>query len=175
MERQILLAIHEFAGPTADHVFLLSHQLGTVPCCLVLVLAAAAICTYAKDRRQALVWLALGVSTFVLQAGLKDLVMRPRPDLWTGPITMTSYAFPSGHALAAATFYPLIAHGLAKPFPAARWAAYTCAIMLALFVGFGRLYLGVHWPTDVIAGWALGAAQTVLALRLTRRATGSER
>ena len=60
------------------------------------------------------VWLGVGVSTYLLQEVLKRLVARPRPELWprleTWPPEAPSFAFPSGHALASATFYPLLAY-----------------------------------------------------------------
>jgi len=73
---------------------------------------------------------------------------------------------PSSHAVASATFYPLLAWSIGRRFGRMRKPAYAAAAFLPLFIGVGRLYLGVHWPTDVLIGWTLGISQTLIAIRL---------
>lgn len=86
---------------------------------------------------------------------------RPRPPLaWAVPeISAHGYAFPSGHASQAAAIYGLIAVLLAGQVRgwAGKVTVWTVAVLAAGAVGFSRLYLGVHWLTDVLAAWALGA------------------
>jgi undecaprenyl-diphosphatase len=77
------------------------------------------------------------------------------------------FSFPSGHALAAATIFPIVA-GAVGP-PSLGKLARTAAGALAAYVGVGRLYLGLHWPSDVLAGWALARGQWALGRRLARR------
>jgi membrane-associated phospholipid phosphatase len=168
-ERTLLLAIHARGGPVLDLLFRFSHELGLFPFCAAIVLSAAGWCLSHQQRREGFLWLAVGVSTYGLQEALKDLVARPRPALWPALVAQSGYSFPSGHALAAATFYPLLAWMWTGLRPDQAKAAWSVAILVALYVGFGRLYLGVHWPTDVIAGWALGAAQTAVVIRSARR------
>jgi undecaprenyl-diphosphatase len=69
-------------------------------------------------------------------------------------------SFPSGHAMLSAVCYLTLGALLAGVVPARRYKAYILgtAIFLTLLVGGSRIYLGVHWPTDVLAGWCLGAA-----------------
>lgn len=169
MEAAILVWIHGHPSPALDVAFGVSHVLGLFAFCAPIVIAMALWHLRRHDRRSALVWIALGLGAYVLQAVLKVLVERPRPDLWPRLIPADGFSFPSGHAVASATVYPLLAREVAVRVP--RWAgpAYGLAAALVLFVGFGRLYLGVHWPTDVLAGWTLGLGQTVLALRLDKR------
>jgi undecaprenyl-diphosphatase len=169
MEGEILLWIHRWAGPVPDATFLLSHELGNLPFCAVIVALAGLWHLRRGERAEALLWLVLGLSTLGLQEGLKVLVLRPRPHLWPCLIVQSGYAFPSGHAIAGATFYPLLARDLSLRWPRTRALAWTLAVLLALFIGLGRLYLGVHWPSDVLAGWALGAGQTALGLGLLAR------
>jgi undecaprenyl-diphosphatase len=169
MEERFLEWIHSGGGPVLDALFLASHQLGTLEFCAVLVIVAALWSLWRRRRIEALAWVALGLSTWALQEGIKLAVARPRPSFWTGPIVHTSYAFPSGHAVAAATFYPFLAWVVARRWPAWKNVAYVAAFSTALFVGFGRLYLGVHWPSDVLAGWLIGAGQTFVAIRMVHR------
>jgi membrane-associated phospholipid phosphatase len=164
-EETLLLAIHARGGPALDVLFRFSHQLGTFPFCALVVLGAAAWCLRHRPRREAWLWLGVGVSTYAIQEALKFLVARPRPALWPALVPQSGYSFPSGHALAAATFYPLLAWTWARARPGEARAAWGVAILLASYIGFGRLYLGVHWPTDVLAGWSLGAVQTALVVR----------
>jgi undecaprenyl-diphosphatase len=116
------------------------------------------------NSREALLWVLLGVSTYLIQKILKIGIERPRPELWTSAIVLDNFAFPSGHAIAAATFYPLLARGVARRFPRRAKLAYAMAGAMTLYVGIGRLYLGVHWPSDVVAGWAIGFTQLGLAV-----------
>ena len=170
-EKACLLGIHAHATPFFDALFLFSHQLGTFTFCAAVVIGMAILHASHGDRRAAALWLLLGCSTGLMQWQLKDLVGRERPLLWPRLVNEVSYSFPSGHALASATFYPLLAWSVARVRPSARRLAWVLGVALPLFVGFGRLYLGVHWPTDVVAGWTIGALQTAAAMRLVARPT----
>ena len=166
IETAILLWIHQWANPCLDGFFRLSHFLGRLPAFVVLVLSMVLWRAERGERRQALTWLLLGLTTIALLEGLKWTVGRPRPMLWPRLVVQTDASFPSGHALAAATFYPLLAWQASRLLP--RWTRLWCtsAILGSAWLGVGRLYLGVHWPSDVLAGWALGSIQACLGQRL---------
>lgn len=168
MEQKVLLWIHAHSHPVLDAAFRASHELATQSFCFALVIVMIVFHLWRGNRRTALLWLCLGLSTLLIDQTLKPLFGRDRPALWTGPIHLTSYSLPSGHAVASATFYLLLAWSIGQRFPRFRTHAYGGAALLALYIGVGRLYLGVHWPTDVLAGWTIGTAQTLLAIRLAR-------
>ncbi|MGW7007128.1 phosphatase PAP2 family protein [Streptomyces sp. NPDC054933] len=136
----------------------------------LLTVAAAAVLLRLRQRRQALWALAACGVGWALEVGVKAAVDRNRPD-WPHPLdTATDGSFPSGHAMAATIACVTLAwllrlHGV-------RGAWWTSAVVLGalsvLGVGFTRLYVGVHWPSDVLAGWLLGAAVvTATAAALT--------
>ncbi len=172
MEASILNWIHSHATPTLDSLFILSHWLGNTPFCTALVLLAVVINLLRRQPALAVLWIVLGLSTFFLQAGLKELVERARPELWERIVEQGGHSFPSGHALASATFYPLIAFNVSLARPRLARIAWPLAIVMALYVGLGRGYLGVHWPSDVLAGWALGGVQTAIAIWVYKRNRG---
>ena len=94
---------------------------------------------------------------------------RPRPTLWAWLVPVSGLSFPSGHAVAGASLYPLLGWTLVPGRPAVGRLAYALGLIPAAFIGVGRLYVGVHWPTDVLAGWALGAGLSAGAIAwLTR-------
>ncbi|HYG30802.1 MAG TPA: phosphatase PAP2 family protein [Allosphingosinicella sp.] len=102
--------------------------------------------------------------------GLKAVFMRPRPDVVAHLVDVTSTSFPSGHATNSAVVYLTLGALLARTQTSRRVRAYLMAVAIALTltVGFSRVYLGVHWPTDVVAGWCVGAAWATLCGLLAR-------
>jgi undecaprenyl-diphosphatase len=96
---------------------------------------------------------------------LKDLTDRPRP--MAGVLTPGSMAFPSGHSANSMTAFLAVAL-LATPIAYRRPVA-IAAIILSLMVGLSRIFLGVHWPSDVIGGWALGLLAVGLAIQIAER------
>jgi undecaprenyl-diphosphatase len=171
-EEGVLLAIHSAASPALDALFLVSHWMGSLWSGGALVLGVALWLGLARERRQAWLWLGVGVFVLAVMVSLKLAVARPRPQLWPTLVRPEDFSFPSGHALSSAAFYPLLAWTLARRGVARRRPLLAAAAALSAFAGLGRLYLGVHWPTDVLAGWALGAAAAAVAIRILEAGPG---
>lgn len=129
----------------------------------VLGLVLLAVCSYlllAGLRRTAASVLASSLSGMLLSWLLKGLFDRPRPDLVPHGAYVLSPSFPSGHAMLSALVYLTLAALVARQLPHRRLRLHVIcvAVVLTLLVGISRVYLGVHWPSDVLAGWAIGAA-----------------
>lgn len=111
-----------------------------------------------------------------LNALLKLGYARPRPELVSHLVNVTSTSFPSGHAMNSAAVYLTLGVLMARAVQGRRLKLYLVgmAALLTLLIGSSRVYLGVHYPTDVLAGWTAGAAWATLcwliAERLRRRA-----
>jgi undecaprenyl-diphosphatase len=100
----------------------------------------------------------------VVNTVLKNAFDRARPDATLHLVGVHSTSFPSGHAMAASIFYLTMGVILARTAKRRREKTYfiSWAIFLTLLVAFSRVYLGVHYPTDVLAGWAAGTAWALL-------------
>ncbi|MDX8525509.1 phosphatase PAP2 family protein [Mesorhizobium sp. MSK_1335] len=110
----------------------------------------------------------------VLSSLLKLEVDRPRPDLVSHLVSETSLSFPSGHAMLSAVTYLTLGSLAARFLPDRRTKIFVLclAVLIAVLVGISRVYLGVHWPSDVLAGWCAGFAWAMLcwlAARLLQR------
>ena len=107
----------------------------------------------------------------IFSALLKSLFHRPRPDLVARLVDVDTASFPSGHAMNSAVIYLTLGILLANSQveAAARIYILSVAICLTLTIGFSRAYLGAHWPSDVLAGWAVGASWALVCAEIARR------
>ena len=102
---------------------------------------------------------------------IKDLVQRPRPDFVAAVAQTQTYSFPSGHAFLSAVTFLTLGALLARVQHQGEVKVYLLAVAIAItvLVGISRLYIGVHWPTDVLAGWCAGAAWAILCWLIAER------
>jgi undecaprenyl-diphosphatase len=138
-------------------------------------LAAIAYLLMTRKRHAALLVLAAVGGGMLMSTLLKLGFARPRPDLVPHGARVYTASFPSGHAMLSAVTYLTLGALLARVQPRRRIKAFFLglAILLTIVIGMSRVYLGVHWPSDVLAGWSGGAAWAALcwfvALQLQRR------
>ncbi len=127
-----------------------------------------------RRRGDILVLAASLVGAELISAVAKLLVARPRPDLVSHEAQIYSASFPSGHTLMATVAWVTFAMLLAADLDDRRQRDYLLLVawIVAAAVGCSRVYLGVHWPSDVLAGWAVGALWMLLLLRLIPRLHG---
>jgi len=106
----------------------------------------------------------------ILSFALKAIFARPRPDVVAHLVQVDTSSFPSGHAMNSAVVYLTLGVLLAstRKSHAVRIYLIAIAIALTLAVGCSRVYLGVHWPSDVIAGWIVGGAWASVCAALAR-------
>lgn len=123
-----------------------------------------------KVRAMLLVLGAIG-SGLLASTLLKQGFDRPRPDLVPHDSLVYTASFPSGHSMMAAITYLTLAALLARVLPNRATKVYFLALAVIVTVGVGvsRVYLGVHWPSDVLAGWAVGASWALLFWLIARR------
>lgn len=149
--------------------------LGSHAVVLLIGLAAVAYLALLRERTAILL---LGVSLLggiALGAGLKLVFARPRPELVAHLADTCTASFPSGHAMLSAIAYLTLAGLLARVQPRASLRRYVLAVGIALtvLVGASRIYLGVHWPSDVVAGWCFGAAWALFCRGVVDRLDGA--
>ena len=131
---------------------------------IVILTATVAGFLAMSGTRHAAVLMIVSVSTgSLLMSFLKQLFARTRPDLVAHSARVFTESFPSGHATLSAITYLTLGALLARVQTRRALKAYSLgiAITLTVLVGVSRVYLGVHWPTDVLAGWCLGAAWAI--------------
>lgn len=144
--------------------------LGGMGVLTLLTLAVAGYLALLRKFGAALLVLAAVGGGVLLSTLLKLGFDRPRPDLVPHGSIVYTRSFPSGHSMLSAATYLTLGALLARIQPKRRLKAYllVLAIMVTLLVGASRVYLGVHWPTDVLAGWTAGAAWALLVWLVAR-------
>ncbi len=154
-------------GPPWLHEFMAElTALGGYPLLTIIVAAVVGYLLVARMFGPALFTLIAIISGTALSQLLKMVYDRPRPDIVEQLVTVQTASFPSGHASMSAVVYLTLASLIVRLVEDTAIRAYVVCVALGLTVAIGisRVYLGVHWPSDVLAGWAFGVAWSSLSL-----------
>lgn len=177
VETEILTALRDPSNPEeplgprwVEEAAIDLTALGGLP---VLIFVTVLVCGHLlllKRFRTTLFVLAATVSGGSLTFYLKTVFARDRPDAIPALAEVSTYSFPSGHAMTSSIVYMTLGALLAQTFSNWREKAYfiCVALLLSFLIGLTRVYLGVHYPTDVLAGWAAGTAWALLCWMLAR-------
>jgi membrane-associated phospholipid phosphatase len=160
-----------WSSPAVDAVMRFFTHVGSylVTCIAVAWFAVWAYRRKAKDLAIELV--AVTAVAIALNAILKNMFERPRPDLYPDVVLPDTWSFPSGHSMVSLAAYGTAAFVISRLHPRARTAAWLAVAVIVPLVGASRVYLGVHWPSDVAAGYAAA----VVLLLATRAAVSRSR
>lgn len=167
IDQEFIWLIRYFHGPALDRIMIFISDLGEGLYFIVLILVSYGLLLYGKR------WYEIAALTICLSGGgalvllLKNLFQRTRPDLYR-VIAETGYSFPSGHALLSLCFYGLVVFLIMRNISSwrGRLTIMTLAIILVIAIGISRIYLGVHYPTDVVAGYAAGSMWLAFCISL---------
>ena len=145
--------VHQFSSPAMTRAMTFISALGYGALIVELIIAVA-LFAWLRWRRAAL-WLAVTMTgALLLDLTLKYLYHRTRPIAFFG-VAPDTYSFPSGHALCSLCFYGVMAGLLSARIKSLPWriVMWSAAVLLIVAIGFSRIYLGVHYPSDVVAGY----------------------
>lgn len=154
----ILLRAHAYAGPAMDRFFIAVSRIGYEGVIAIDVAIALSLLACRRWREATFAGVAF-IGSALLNLGSKQLFQRDRPSLWESVSPETTFSFPSGHAMGSMTLAMVVVL-LAWP-TRWRWLALLAAVVFVLLVGFSRIYLGVHYPSDILGGWMAATAWVV--------------
>ncbi len=154
----ILNWLHGLATPALDHVFVLisraGYRWGVLPLDAIILVLLGVL----RRFRDGLFFGIAVVGSAILNIVAKNHYARLRPDLWLSITPETTYSFPSGHAMGSMTLAMAV---IILCWPTrARLPVLVVCVIFVLLVAISRLYLGVHYPSDILAGWAAAIAWT---------------
>lgn len=164
LDKELLLQITSFRtpalnGPAVDITALGSVTLLTLFTTFILILFALK-----KHWFNFFQLLIAQAGSGLISRTTKAMYMRPRPSIVESLVSVSHYSYPSGHSLAAATFYVTIGLILCEYYRShfQRMAIFFLGALMMILVGGSRMYLGVHYPSDVLGGLAIGSAWALL-------------
>ena len=165
--------VHSFATPILTQLMIAFSFIGSGLCLTLLGLAIFGFLLYIKWKREAIVFLITNIGELILNVSLKLIYQRARPEPLFDYALPSSYSFPSGHALGSFCFFGILAWLLAANVRTSigRWAIYVASSLLIFFIGISRIYLGVHYPSDVLAGYLVASVWTLTVIFADRSLT----
>lgn len=178
LDKNILQTLKELHTPLLDRIMVGITSLGDP---WVVTIISIIVAIILSRRRRLAGAITIGIASagaWGLNLLLKDVFARDRPELWKRIVDAQFNSFPSGHAMVSLVVYGFLAYLLAIRFPRRQSLIYVLAILLIISIGFSRLYLGVHWPTDVVAGYAAGLVwlmTCILSLEVVQRSLNKRR
>lgn len=152
----IMLALHKLASPGVDFFFVVVSKIGFTWGVVPIDVLVAAFLLWRRRYRDGLFFALAVVGSLMVNMAAKSHFTRFRPDLWLSVAPEHTYSFPSGHAMGSMSLGVALVL-LAWP---TRWRLWVLAgaSLFVLLVALSRVYLGVHWPSDILAGWTAAAA-----------------
>ena len=168
LDRRIYEALYVGGDPAFIDIAVFFTVLGE-PVILIIASFGVALWLWMRGHRHLpLAFLAIIMAGRALSVLQKHVIFRARPDLETHLVVVKTSSFPSGHSNSSMIFYVMLALILSR---GTEWrrVAVGAAIVLSLIIGLSRVMLGVHWPSDVIGGWAFGLLWLLLTLKLGQR------
>jgi undecaprenyl-diphosphatase len=159
-DERVLDWLSGFRGPFLDEAALEITSLGNGIVLIALVLVASVFLWQTNHRWSVYLLIIAALGGKFLNTVLKQYFDRPRPTIVDHIDVVHSMSFPSGHAMSSLVVYGSVAYLVARlePTPGLRRTTWTLAALVILGIGLSRMYLGVHYPSDVIAGFAAGLA-----------------
>lgn len=172
-DRPILLFMQANATPLLDRTMVFFSEVGSIrvlgPCAFLI----AAYFIFRQHWARLVYWVLGFGGAILLNMGAKQIFSRTRPDLWISIAPESSYSFPSGHSMQSMAFVAALVM-LAWHRPALR-PLFVAGAVFVVLVGLSRVYLGVHFPTDVAAGWTAALAWCTGLAFVLRGRMSSER
>lgn len=164
LDTNVLFAIQQLQRPWLDPIMVFITDSGDPTILVSLCVIASIWLLFRRQRSEAMTLAIAAFGAAGLNSLLKNLFERDRPALWSRIVDVRHYSFPSGHAMLSIVIYGLLGYLLAQRFPRWRGWILTGVTIAVVLIGFSRLYLGVHWLTDIIAGYLAGLVWLVACI-----------
>ena len=158
-DKPILLFVHSHANAVLDAVMIFVTRAGSAAALLPLDVLIFVCLLRRRERMRAVFWVLAVGGAALLNTLAKHGFARIRPDFWVSVLPETTFSFPSGHAMQSmAVVTALAALTWVRPW---RWIVAPVGMCFVFLVGLSRIYLGVHFPSDILAGWAASLAWVI--------------
>jgi membrane-associated phospholipid phosphatase len=174
-DRAAELAVHRLDSAPADIVMMTATLIGSNLVLFPVLAVVTVLAIHLRKRTVAIVLLIDAVVVIAAYSALKVMFSRERPTLFDKIALPTDYSFPSGHSMSAIGIYGVIAAALIALYPHARRPVIITATVVIALIGFSRIYLGVHWPSDVLGGVLGGVPPLIVSVHLIHRSRAHDR
>lgn len=173
LDAWVLETIHAYANPTLDRLMIAITTFGSTLVIIAITLVIMGILAWRGRWRQLVMFGLISIGATGMNAILKQIFQRSRPSFWQALVVEKSYSFPSGHAMASSALVFAVIVILWQT----KWRrpAIIAGGVYAGLIGFSRLYLGVHFPTDILAAWCVSLAWALIVYRYLQPGTGVSR